>query len=280
MSGCVCIQGEYFAPTEARISPLDLGFLFGDGCFETLRTFAGKPFRLEAHIQRLVASAEALHFSALPSLATLREWTLETFRRSSLPDAVLRITVSRGMSMAPSGPTVVIAALPLPNFNPRDFEGIAATLLWERSPHELPFPWVKSTSYQKSVLARHEVTKRHAAEGLYLGQDGTLTEGATSNLFFILNDVMRTAPETVCLPGITRREVLDIATSVGLTVELRALHKKELPNVSEAFISSSLAGLRPILAIDETAIGSANPGPWFQTILAEYTKRTRTQGDT
>lgn len=274
MTGCICINGEFFNPLEARISPLDSGFLFGDGCFETLRTFQGQPFRLKAHLLRLEEASRTLLFAAIPSFDTLQEWTLETLRRSSLKEAVLRITVSRGMGSAGASPTVVIAALPLPHLNPEDLRGIRGTLLWVRDNNELPAPWVKSTSYQRSVLARHEVAKRGAQEGFYLASDGALIEGATSNLFFIVDGTLRTAPTTHCLPGITRAEVLSIAVEKGWPIREQPLLQAELTSASEAFISSSVAGLRPVISINEQRIGDGKPGPYFQTLLDAYSKRT------
>ena len=274
MHGCVCIQGEYVSPQEAKISALDLGFLFGDGCFETLRTFGGRPFRLSAHLARLGHSAELLGIGPLPPSDILRAWALETCARAQMEESVLRITVTRGVLQQSGPPTVVMSALPLPILKPLT-QGMAATFLWTRPNGELPSFSVKSTSYQRALLARQEAARRHAEEGLYGAKDDTLVEGATSNLFFVKDNRLITAPETLCLPGITRAEVLSLAEEMKLEVEFTALPRAHLAQVSECFVTSSLQGLRSVVEIDGQRIGQGTPGPIFSRLQEAYGVRTQ-----
>jgi branched-subunit amino acid aminotransferase/4-amino-4-deoxychorismate lyase len=201
---------------------------------------------------------------------------MKTCARAQLEVCVLRITVTRGVLQESAPPTVVISALPLPSFKTAE-GGIRATVLWPRPQEELPPVSVKSTSYQRALLARQEAARRHADEGLYLGEGDTLVEGASSNLFFVKENRLLTAPDSLCLPGITRAEVLSLASEMSLAVEFSAVPCARLAQVSECFVTSSLQGLRPVVQIDGHRIGTGQPGPWYQRLVDAYLARTRAE---
>ena len=145
--GCVYVNGTFVPPAQATVPAFDHGYLFGDGLFETLRTYGGVPFRLDEHLARLKEGLAELAIRGAPPARELRATVLETLGRARLPEAYLRITITRGVSsrgLDPTGcdtPTVLIAALPLRTYPPAHYaEGIAADVLWARPTQVHPPP--------------------------------------------------------------------------------------------------------------------------------------------
>lgn len=276
--GCVCVDGVFTEPAAARVPALDHGVLFGDGVFETVRAYAGVGFRLEQHLERLEQTATAMEFPPLPSRAQLRSWIGECLVRGELADAHVRITLTRGVSArgwdpaGSSAPTVIISALP---YRPVELEeGVSAVTLWSRSLEERPLPSWKTTSYQRSILGRKEAQRRGAYEGLFVDAEGHVLEGATSNVFAVVDGRLWT-PEEGCLPGITRAEVLSIADERGLTVWRKPLAREALYAAEELFLTSSLAELVPVLEVDKKRIGRGAVGALTKTLRAAYRERVQ-----
>lgn len=249
---------------------MDPGVLFGDGIFETLRAYEGRPFRLAEHLERLREAAAALD---LPVEARLAEWTRETLERSGLREAHLRITLMRGG-------TVILSALPLRLPTAELYErGARAIRLWTRDPEELPNPEWKSTSYQRSLLARRECTRRGAYEGLFTDAAGNVLEGASSNVFVVRRDELFT-PAQGCLQGITRAEVLRLAKEYGFKIHETKLSLEDLLAADEVFVTSSIAELMPIVELNANPfgspaetwvrIGTGAPGPITRTLHQKY----------
>jgi branched-chain amino acid aminotransferase len=270
-AGCISVDGRLFAPHEATVSALDAGFLLGDGLFESLRATHGRPYLLDRHLARLLAAAEEMEFEAVPSAAALAGEVHRTLEHAGLADAYLRVTVTRGSGAtalaAPMGaPTVVIAALPVP---PRmDMaSGIEAMLL---GPSPEPGAKAKSTSRQQAVLARREVVKRGAGEGLYVSAEDHVLEGVSSNLFVVSDGRLLTPPPEHCLPGITRGRVLELAGEAGVEVEERPIEVGLLLGAQEAFVTNAVQGLRRMGAIDGRSLGAVRPDGVFATLAALY----------
>jgi branched-subunit amino acid aminotransferase/4-amino-4-deoxychorismate lyase len=270
-AGCISVDGRLLDPHEATVSALDAGFLLGDGLFESLRACDGMPYLLDRHLARLLSAAEAMEFEGMPSAKWLAAQVRRTLERAALADAYLRVTVTRGSGAtvlaAPSGgPAVVIAALPAP---PRvdAAGGIEATLLGP--PSELGAT-AKSTSRQQAVLARRQVVKRGAGEGLYVSEGGHVLEGVSSNLFVVSDGRLSTPPAGHCLPGITRGRVLELAGEAGVEVTERPVEVDLLTSAEEAFVTNAVQGLRRLAAIDGTSIGAASPDGVCARLMALY----------
>lgn len=279
--GCVYVNGVFVPPAQATVPAFDHGYLYGDGLFETLRTYGGVPFRLDEHLTRLEQGLSELSIHGAPSRHELRARVLETLERARLPEAYLRITVTRGVSsrgLDPTGcdtPSVLIAALPLRSYPESWYtEGICATVLWARPTQVHPPPTLKSTSYQHTVVARLELSRRKVQEGFFVDGAGHVTEGTVSNVFAVIGGGLVTPPGNVCLPGITRAEVLTMAHGLGLRVEEEPLPASALVSAEEVFITSSLAELAPVVRIDQTSIGTSRPGSVCQRLHALYRQRT------
>ena len=283
MPGCVYVDGSFTAPEAARISAFDRGFLYGDGVFESLRTYGGSPFRLDAHLARLVAALDEIGITGGPGAAELHQIVAETVSRAALPEAYLRITVTRGTQIEGGPdprfhltPTVVVAALPLRAYPAAAYEhGVAVVLLWPRSTADRPPPSVKSTSFQRGVLGKRQITNRNAQEGLYLDGEGNVTEGTVSNVFVVKDGVLRSPPREVCLAGVTRREVLAIARDRGLGAVEAAISVEQLDQADEIFLTSSLAELLPVVELEGRRVGDGRPGPIWRQLLLAYRETAR-----
>jgi branched-chain amino acid aminotransferase len=279
--GWVYVNGAFVPPAQATVPAFDHGYLYGDGLFETLRTYGGVPFRLEAHLARLERGLEELAIRGAPARSALHGLVLETLARARLPEAYLRITVTRGVGsrgLDPAGcdtPSVLIAALPLRSWPAASYaEGLSATVLWARPTQVHPPPTLKSTSYQHTVVARLELSRRGVQEGFFIDEAGQVTEGTVSNVFAVVGGALVTPPGTVCLPGITRAEILAIAREEGLPVREEPLPVGVLSGAGEVFVTSSLAELLPVVRIDQARIGTGRPGPVYQRLHELYRQRT------
>jgi branched-chain amino acid aminotransferase len=270
-SGCVCVNGRFSIPGEAVVSALDTGFLLGDGLFESLRASGGVPYLLDRHLARLLSAAAAIELGGLPPAAALEEQVLETLDRAALPDAYVRITVTRGPGgqglLASAGPpTVVVAALPAPS-RARANEGIAVALLERRTEERAA---AKSTSWQKAVLDRRLVARRDAEEGIYVAADGRVLEGVSSNVFAVVGERLLTPPVCDCLPGITRARLLELAPHVGVAASEARIELEQLMGAEQVFVTNAVLGLRAVDTIAGTAIGGQRDSGVFAALHRRY----------
>ncbi len=268
-AGCVCVDGRLSAPGDARVSALDAGLLLGDGVFESLRAVGGVPYLLERHLDRLLAGARRLGFTGLPAAGELFAQVARTLARADLPDAYVRVTVTRGSSVQalapPRGPaTTIVAALPAP---PRSGEPLRVRLLGAAPAAGVR---AKSTSRQHAVVARMSVEREGADEGLYVSADGSVLEGISSNLFVCVGGRLLTPPVEQCLPGITRARLLELARAAGMTAVERPLTVEELLGAEAAFLTNAVQGPRAICAVDGHAVGNDDRGELYRTLRELY----------
>lgn len=280
-TGRIWVNGEIVTPADARVRVMEHGYLYGDGVFETIRTYGGVPFRLDAHLSRLEIALGTLRIAGAPSSADLAAALETTLKAAAFAESYCRITVSRGLGhgLDPrtcGPPSVAIAVLPLRGYPEAVYrDGFSATFLWPRARGDMPPPSVKSTSYQRMVLARFVLADRAVGEGFFLDADDNVTEGTVSNLFVAKDGALLTPPADVCLNGITRAEVLSIARDSGITMTEAAVSKTALFEAEEIFVTSSLAELIPVTRIDGRLVGSGRPGAMHGALLERYRERAR-----
>ena len=217
MSEIVYLNGSLMPRSKARISPLDYGFLYGFGLFETMRAYGGKVFRLNSHLSRLSHAAEIL---GLPiKTPNLKKAVADILHVNKLEDARIRITISPGEGAVvpdPSTckkPTVLIMAQhyhPYPEeVYQKGFKAIVSSI---RRNSQSPLSRLKSTSYLESILAKEEARAAGVDEALCLNEKGLLAEASMSNIFIITHGTLRTpGEENGILPGITRGTILELA---------------------------------------------------------------------
>ena len=279
------LNGAVVPIERALVSPLDRGFLMGDGLFETLHIFAGAPLDLEPHLRRLDDSCDFFGL-ALPVRAELPEILGRVIAMNGLegddaPEAALRLTVSRGVS--PSGPPTVLVHLRALDPGHLSKREVGVHL------HRLPLGGRgaadlvqhKSSSYAASALSdvwlRSRPDHKATDEGLFVSRDGEVREGASCNVFAISGRRMITPPVSCgILPGILRSAVCAMGPELGYEVTEGTLTLDALLAADEAFVTSSTLHAAPIVAVGDRRIGAGVPGP--QVLRLQTSLRERAQG--
>ena len=261
--GKVWIDGHIVEPGQAAVPVFDRGFLYGDSVYEVLRTFHGVPHALDDHLGRLEGSARRIGMET-PPREQIAAALAATIAATSLPECYLRIIVTRGegaLNLDPAaavGPRLVILALSLilPDAALyRDGASVAIVGARRNAPGSLD-PQVKSGNYLNSVLAVAEARRAGAYEALMCDAVGRIAEGASSNLFVVRGGRVATPPlSVVLLEGITRRHVMALGRALGLPVDEVSLWPQDLFGADEAFITSSVRGIMPIVRADDHPIG-------------------------
>ena len=277
------IDGELVAPGEARVSIFDRGFLYGDSVFETLRTYRRRAFALDEHLARLAWSASRVFIELPVTESVLREEAQRTLASVDNAESFIRIMVTRGraesLGLDPSLagiPTRVVIVGPLQTPPLEAYEkGVAVTCYrTQRLADATDAAGAKVGNYLVAVLAQRAAKLAGAAESLIVDAHGHVIEGANSNLFAILGGRLVTPPEDAgILPGITRARVIEVARELGLPVELRPLTVDELMRAEEAFVSSTIREVLPVVTVDGSTVGSGQPGPWTRKLLAGFREK-------
>ena len=280
------VDGRLVPEDEATVSVLDRGFMYGDAAFETLRVYGGAPLEWAAHRDRLHHTAETLGFAdAVPD--DLRERVDETLDANALGEAYCKLSVSRGVqpgTLDPQpevDPTVVVVVTPLPRGG-RDGERVwddpatVQTVRTRRVPDDALPADIKSHNYLNGILGRLEL-RTSAGDGdpadecILRDVDGNIAEGATSNLFFVTENGLRTpSAELDLLPGVTRDIVIDLARDEGFPVETGAYSLDALRNADEAFLTNSTWEIRPVETVDGIEVGA---GPMTKLLQRLYDER-------
>jgi len=275
------LNGSWLSREEAKISAFDQGFLYGDGVYEVIRVYRGKPFYLAEHLERLWASAEAIGIRRenvnvdLPSLCT------EALQRNRLSDALLRIILTRG----PGDETVYPGSGESPTLLviPREFhdlpeekyrKGIRAVVVSVRRNSALALPpRIKSINLLNNILARREALERGADEPILLSPDGYLSESCAANLFFVVAGTVKTADVSVgLLWGITRKIVIDLVKKLGYPFEEGFYPADELYRADEIILTSTTKEILPVTVLDGKPVGDGKPGPISGSLLIEFRK--------
>jgi branched-chain amino acid aminotransferase len=271
----VHLNGRLVATARAHINVFDRGLLYGDGLFDTLRAYRGRPFALDAHLARLRTSAAFLGMR-LPS----QHWQhaiAAMLKRNGLTevDAWVRITLTRGpgaailLPPARVRPTLIMSAGRLdPGIAKAQRSGVRVALL--------PFARHgflaehKVLAYLPGVLGKALAAQQNAFEGLFVDADGGITEGTTSNVFICRRNQLLTPLTGGILSGVTRRLVIEVAIADGMRVKERPLTPQDIWGADEAFLTSSLVEVLPVTALDGRPIGNCQPGPRTQRLQQLY----------
>lgn len=253
-------NGTIIDEDEAVIPLNDHGFLYGMGLFETFRTYGGKPFLLDRHIDRLRAGCRDLRIHYKPDKSEIIEAIASLMKCNGLDDAYIRWSVSAGPAAhglpAPSGyakPNVLLMAKPLPARSGAGANAKQLHLL--QLPRSTPegYQRTKSFHYMNNILAKWELAERTAspdAEGLFTDGAGNVVEGIVSNVFWVRRGELRTpSAETGCLPGVTRGVVLELARDLGIPVGEGRFPWEELLEAEEAFVTNSIQELVPAVCL-------------------------------
>ena len=258
------LNGQFLPLDEARISPLDRGFLYGDGVYEVVHAYRGKPFRLHAHEQRLKRSLRELRIEADASL--LARIVPELIQRDGLAggDALIYLQMTRGAparrqhAFPPKGtpPTVFVFAWPFEAAAQWYDPGVKLVTMsddrWTRCD-------IKTTALVANVMAHQRALDAGANEALFL-RDGAVTEGSLSNIWAVIGGEVRTAPLTnLVLPGVKRQVVVECCERAKIPLRLEPILAHELRAAEELFVTSTMHDVAPVQSLDGRALPAKHP---------------------
>ncbi len=267
------VDGALVPAATATISALDRGFRSGEGLFETLRVRDGRAFRLAAHLDRLVGTADRLDIDLDRRMLGEGIATVVAANHHLGEDVAVRITCSAGpLDVERSFPaparsgraaTVVISVQPVAE-RADPARGLLVDLRRELA-------WAKSTSSLVTLLAQRRAIGHGATDALLCDHQGAPLEAATANLFVVHDGRLVTPPvEAGALDGVTRTAVLDLASDCGVEPDVRPLSRDVLLGADEALLTSAVRGLRPLVTVDGQPIGTGAPGPVTRRLTAAH----------
>lgn len=254
----IFLNDKLVEEAEACVSVYDHGFLYGDGIYETMRSYNGVVFMLDRHIERLGLSASLIRL-APPEEGFLKKAVYETIKSNGLSDAYVRITVSRGkgaIGLDPglcSQPTVVVIAKEFVEYPAQNYEDGTEVILAKtrRNLVEALDPRIKSLNFLNNILAKAEAIDRGAYEAIMLNKDGFIAEGTVSNVFFVRDGRLCTpSPEAGILEGITREVVIGAAKADGIDVVEGLFTPEDVSLAEEVFLTNTTGEIVPVSRLE------------------------------
>jgi len=272
------VNGRFLPLADAVVSIEDRGFQFGDGIYEVLRTYGGRPFEVDAHLGRLDRSAQSLELNQPYPPARWRQLIEEGISRAAYKEAKIYLQVTRGV--APRDHTYAANLVPTTVMTVREYHPLseavrqtgvevmtAEDIRWGRCD-------IKSLNLLANVLARQRGQKAGTFETI-LVKDDQVTEGAASNVILVRNGSLITAPEGPrILSGVTRAVVLQLARGAGVPIEERYPARAELYGADEVFLAGTTVEVLGVVKIDGKTIGTGQPGPVTMQLSRRLRMRT------
>lgn len=283
----ICVDGAYLPEDQAKISVFDHGLLYGDGVFEGIRVYRGRVFRLDEHLRRLYEGARTILLDIPLTPDQFAAVICETCRRNRIDDGYIRAVVTRGVGdlgldprKCPHASYFVIAdAIALyPERCYTDGLRVITCAVRRNDPTALD-PAVKSLNYLNNILARIEVNRSGADEGLMLNQQGMVAEATGDNIFVYRDGALYTPPiGSGLLVGITRQVVLELAAQRGLPVRQEPFTVQFVHNADECFLTGTAAEVIPVVELDGRSIGDGKPGRLTRELIASFRELTASSG--
>ncbi|MGI9177769.1 MAG: branched-chain-amino-acid transaminase [Pirellulales bacterium] len=277
MSRIIFMNDRLVPEEEARISVFDHGLLYGDGVFEGLRSYSGRVFRLEEHIDRLYASGLAICLQIPLAKDVMAKAVIDTLAANNLTDGYIRLVVTRGagsLGLDPNKtkhPQVIVIADTI-SLYPREFydKGLRiVTAATQRTQSAALSPRIKSLNYLNNIMAKLEGLQAGCVEALMLNHKGEVAECTGDNIFVVRGGRLLTPPpDAGILEGITRGAVMDLAIAAGIDCRETTLVRHDLYTADECFLTGTAAEVIPVVEIDGRKVGRGTPGP----ITARLTK--------
>jgi D-alanine transaminase len=274
------LNGDFVPLREARISPLDRGFLYSDGVYEVMPVYGGRPFRFDAHATRLTRSLAAIQMEDPHTRAEWRELLGTLISRNGGGDQYIYWQVTRGAELGrnhaplPKIPRTVFAfCAPLPVTSPDTLEkGVkcvtAEDTRWARCD-------VKSVSLLANILLRQAAVEANAAETILL-RDGQLMEASASAVHIVTGGVIVSPPNSRrILPGTTRSAMEEVATRAGISYRADPVSEQELRGADEVWISAATREVQAVTQLDGKPVGTGKPGPVWRRIYEEWQRYKR-----
>ncbi len=280
----IWLDGKLVNQEEAKVSVFDHATLYGDGCFEGIRFYSGKIFRLEEHIVRLFNSMRYLNISLPWSFEEVCKATEETVAASGMEDGYIRLVVTRGvgeLGLNPANcpkPSMFIIVQNIALYPKEMYEkGLSMITSSFRRPNaDVLCQQVKSLNYLNGISAKMEAVRMGAGEALMLNQRGNVAECTGDNIFIVTNGVVKTPPLTEsALGGITRHAVMDICVELGIPCVECVMNRFDILSADECFLTGTAAEVIAATSLDGTTIGTGHAGPVTRRILARFQEMVR-----
>jgi branched-chain amino acid aminotransferase len=281
MPATVNVNGRISAEHEAVVSVFDHGFLYGEGIYETLRTYHGCAFLYDRHMRRMRNSARLIDLALPFTDDELAAHIRDTIAAANLSgnETYIRVLVTRGIGdltydlKATPEPSWVIIVKPLISPAAELYDRGVNVVLVDvvRNHPQSVNPMIKSNNLMNSALAAQQAIKRGGFEAVMRNYRGELTECTQSNFFIVKNGAALTPPlESGLLPGITREFIFEIGRDAGIDVREQVLRDEDLFRADESFLTSTTRELLPIVAVDDRKIGDGKPGPVTLKLLKAF----------
>jgi 4-amino-4-deoxychorismate lyase len=256
----ISMNGSLCEEKEAVVSAYDHGFLYGMGLFETFRTYQGKAFLLEEHLERLVQGCKELAIQLEVKISYWEQQIAQLLAVNQLQDGYFRLSVSAGTDLlglpanAYLNPTIILYVKALPVMDEKLYEQGKALQLLRLRRNSPEGGWrLKSFHYMNNIMAKRELMEypwAAGAEGLFLNQSGDVAEGIVSNVFFVKQGKCYTPQlDTGILPGITRQRVIQLAVQMNVSLEQGLYSWEDLAAADEIFLTNSIQELVPVTVL-------------------------------
>lgn len=283
----VHVGGRLLPRAEAKVSVFDSSVQGGDAVWEGLRIYDGRVFALDAHFDRLFASAHAMAFAGVPSRDEVKSAVFETLRANGMRDgAHIRLTLTRGEKIT-SGMDprlnqkgcclIVLAEWKAPVYGTGGLKLITAAI--RRNNPQSVDSKIHHNNLINNILAKIEANVAGADDALMLDLAGFISETNATNIFVVKKSVLYTPHADSCLPGITRGIVIEIARAHGIPVVEKNLSLTEIYTAEEAFTTGTMGELAPVFVVDGRTVGRGEIGPLTRTLQARYAERTAREGE-
>jgi branched-chain amino acid aminotransferase group I len=283
----VHVAGQLLPREDAKVSVFDSSVQGGDAVWEGLRIYDGRIFKLDEHLDRLIDSAKAMAFSSIPTRDEVKAAIFETLEANGMRDSAhIRLTLTRGMkttsNMDPKvnqyGPClIVLAEWKQPRFSTSGIRLITSTI--RRNTPQCVDSKIHHNNLINNILAKVEANVAGVDDALMLDIHGFVSETNSTNVFLVKKSEILTPHADACLPGITRKTVIDMARSEGLPVIERNISISEVYSADEMLCTGTVGELVPILEVDGRTIGTGQPGCLTERLRELYQHLTSTQGE-
>lgn len=286
MRAVVNVNGRLSDSDDATVSVFDHGFLFGEGVYETLRTYNQRPFLLDRHLRRLRASAALIALPVPLDDVAFGARIDETAAALDAPgERYIRILLTRGagdLSYDPAAcptPSVVVIVKPHAE-TPTDVETRGITIILSsvlRNHPDAINPRIKSNNLLNNALAMQEALRQGAAEALMRNYRGEIAECAQSNFFLVRRGEVVTPPlDSGLLEGVTRNFVFEVGAEVGIPVRDCVLRADDLARADEMFITGTTREVQAVTRVDSRPVGDGTPGPITRALAEAFRRKART----
>lgn len=282
----VHVGGALLPRADAKVSVFDSVVQGGDAVWEGLRVYDGKIFQLDAHLDRLFASAKAMAFEGVPTREEVKRALFDTLKANGMRDEThVRLTLTRGekvtSGMDPrwnrSGSTLIVLAEWKPPVYPDSITLVTASI--RRNSPQAVDSKIHHNNLINNILAKIEANVADADDALMLDFEGFVSETNATNVFIVQKGVVLTPHADYCLPGITRAKVIKLASDAGIDVLEKRISLTEVYTADEVFVTGTMGELVCVREVDGRTIGSGSTGPVTQHLQLIYAQAAKTEGE-